>query len=239
MGAREVQAFLTWLAVERDVAASTQNQALCALLVLYCEVLRLNLPRIGEAVRARRSRRVPAVLTRDEIRAVMARLEGIHALVAGLLYGGGLRLLEALRLRGKDADFERRALVVRQARVTRTAPPFVRHAPAGGRLRHPHHAGAARPHGRPHYHDLHPCAQPRRPRSTQPARLVIRTVGNIAKVRFNRGSGEFGQGSPGAWDEPGALGREDAINRTPPWHPLDDRPAEARPERTPAGDRTP
>lgn len=126
MGAREIQAFLTWLAVERDVAASTQNQALCALLFLYREVLRIDLPRIEEAVRARRSRRVPTVLTRDEVRAVMAQLTGVHALVAGLLYGGGLRLLEALRLRVKDIDFEKRTVVVRQGRATRTAPPCSR-----------------------------------------------------------------------------------------------------------------
>jgi len=116
MGAREIQAFLTWLAVERDVAASTQNQALCALLFLYREVLGIELPRIEEAVRARRSRRVPTVLTRDEVRSVMAHLDGVHALVAGLLYGGGLRLLEALRLRVKDIDFEKRAVTVRQGK---------------------------------------------------------------------------------------------------------------------------
>lgn len=116
MGAREIQAFLTWLAVERNVAASTQNQALCALLFLYREVLGIELPRIEEAVRARRSRRVPTVLTRDEVRAVIAQLDGVHALVAGLLYGGGLRLLEALRLRVKDIDFEKRTVVVRQGK---------------------------------------------------------------------------------------------------------------------------
>jgi integron integrase len=116
LGAREIQAFLTWLAVERNVAASTQNQALCALLFLYREVLRIDLPRIEDAVRARRSARVPTVLTRDEVRVVMAQLNGVHALVAGLLYGGGLRLLEALRLRVKDVDFDRRSVVVRQGK---------------------------------------------------------------------------------------------------------------------------
>lgn len=116
MGAREIQAFLTWLAVERNVAASTQNQALCALLFLYREVLQIDLPRIEEAVRARRSKRVPTVLTRGEVRDVMAQLDGVHALVAGLLYGGGLRLLEALRLRVKDIDFEKRAVTVRQGK---------------------------------------------------------------------------------------------------------------------------
>jgi integrase len=116
LGAREIQAFLTWLAVERNVAASTQNQALCALLLLYREVLRIDLPRIKEAVRPRRSRRVPTVLTRDEVRAVMAHLTGVHAVVGGLLHGGGLRLLEALRLRVKHVDFEQRAVVVRQGK---------------------------------------------------------------------------------------------------------------------------
>ena len=116
LGAPEIRAFLTWLAVERDVAASTQNQALCALLFLYREVLRIDLPRIEDSVRARRSRRVPAVLTPDEVRALMTHLHGTHALVAGLLYGGGLRLLEALRLRVKDLDFARRAVVVRQGK---------------------------------------------------------------------------------------------------------------------------
>jgi integron integrase len=116
LGAREIQAFLTWLAVHRNVSASTQNQALCALVFLYREVLRIDLPRIEEAVRARRSRRVPTVLTRDEVRAVIGHLTGRHALVAGLLYGGGFRLLEALRLRAKDVDFEMRAVTVRQGK---------------------------------------------------------------------------------------------------------------------------
>jgi site-specific recombinase XerD len=80
MGAPEIQAFLTWLAVQQNVSASTQNQALCALLFPYREVLRIDLPRIDEAVRARRSQRVPTVLTRDEVRAVLAQLDGVHAL---------------------------------------------------------------------------------------------------------------------------------------------------------------
>lgn len=76
MGAREIQAFLSWLAAERNVAASTQNQALCALLFLYRDVLRIDLPRIEDTVRARRSRRVPTVLTRDEVRGVHSPLDG-------------------------------------------------------------------------------------------------------------------------------------------------------------------
>ncbi|MBW3569559.1 MAG: tyrosine-type recombinase/integrase [Gemmatimonadetes bacterium] len=98
------------------MAASTQNQALSGRLFLYRDVLEIELPRIEEAVRARWSRRVPTVLTRDEVRMVMAQLTGVHALVAGLLYGGGLRLLEALRLRVKHIDFDRRAVVVRQGK---------------------------------------------------------------------------------------------------------------------------
>jgi integrase len=80
LGAREVQSFLTWLAVERNVAASTRNQALCASLFLCREVLGIELPRIEDAVRARRSRRVPTALTRDEVRAVVGHLAGPHAL---------------------------------------------------------------------------------------------------------------------------------------------------------------
>jgi integron integrase len=116
MGAVEVRRFLSHLAAAGRVSASTQNQALCALLFLYRDVLQLDLGRVDEVVRARRTRRIPAVLTRDEVRLVLAHLDGTHALIAGLLYGGGLRLMEALRLRVKDLDFARNAVVVRQGK---------------------------------------------------------------------------------------------------------------------------
>jgi integrase len=112
MGSAEVNAFLTHLAVELQVSASTQNQALAALLFLYRELLERDLDLEG-VVRARTRRRLPVVLSEAEVRAVRGRLEGDPALVVGLLYGGGLRLMEALRLRVQDLDFERRELTVR------------------------------------------------------------------------------------------------------------------------------
>jgi len=113
MGAPEATAFLTHLAVERRVAASTQNQALSALLFLYREVLGTELPWLDELVRAKRNRRLPIVLSRAEVARLVDRLEGTPRLMALLLYGSGLRLLECARLRVKDVDFERRILVVR------------------------------------------------------------------------------------------------------------------------------
>ncbi len=116
MGEAEVNVFLTALAVERHVAAATQNQALAALLFLYAEVLGRPLGRMEGVVRARRPRRLPVVLTRDEVLRVLSRLDGESWLVAMLLYGAGLRLLEALSLRVKDVDVARRELLVRRAK---------------------------------------------------------------------------------------------------------------------------
>jgi integrase len=115
MGTAEVQAFLTHLAVARRVSASTQNQALAALLFLYRHVLGLPLGDV-DAMRARRSRYLPVVLTRSEVEAVLERMTGPSRLVAALQYGAGLRLMEALRLRVKDLDFEQRTLIVRQGK---------------------------------------------------------------------------------------------------------------------------
>ena len=115
MGSGEVNAFLTHLAVELKVSASTQNQALAALLFLFRELLEHDLDLEG-VVRARARRRLPVVLTPEEVRAVLQRLEGADALVAGLLYGSGLRLMEALRLRVHDLDFSRRELTVRDGK---------------------------------------------------------------------------------------------------------------------------
>ena len=101
MGARDVSAFLTHLAVERNVAASTQNQALNALVFLYEPVLERPLGELAGVVRARKPRRLPVVLTRGEVAGLLSRLEGSPCLVASILYGSGLRLLEALQLRGR------------------------------------------------------------------------------------------------------------------------------------------
>jgi integron integrase len=113
MGGPEVAKFLTSLAVDGQVAASTQNQALSALLFLYREVLEQDLPWLDNVVRAKRTVRLPVVLTRDEVRAVLQQLRGTQRLIAILLYGAGLRLLEALRLRVKDVDFARNQIMVR------------------------------------------------------------------------------------------------------------------------------
>jgi len=115
MGSAEVNAFLSHLAVDLQVSASTQNQALSALLFLFRELLALDVELEG-VVRARTRKRLPVVLSEGEVKAVRQRLEGVPALVVGLLYGSGLRLMEALRLRVKDLDFERRELVVRDGK---------------------------------------------------------------------------------------------------------------------------
>jgi integron integrase len=119
MGEPEVEAFLTHLAAEEDVAASTQNQALSALLFLYKVVLDRPLQGRINASRAKRPRRLPVVLTRAEVRAVLAQLDGEKHLMASLLYGSGLRLMECLRLRVKDVDFGQYHLIVRDGKGQR------------------------------------------------------------------------------------------------------------------------
>ncbi len=116
MGPAEVQAFLSHLAVDRRVSPSTQNQAKCALLFLYEHLLEVQLPWLSEVVQARRQPRLPVVLTPSEVRTLLDQLEGTMALVARLLYGTGMRLMEVLRLRVKDVEFERREVVVRDGK---------------------------------------------------------------------------------------------------------------------------
>ena len=116
MGASEVEAFLSFLATRKNVAASTQNQALAAILFLYREVLGIDLPWLDGVTRASKPPRLPVVLTREEVRALLARLDGVHGLIAGLMYGSGLRLMETLRLRVKDVDLARREITVREGK---------------------------------------------------------------------------------------------------------------------------
>ena len=116
LGAGHVEKFLTHLAVEGRVAASTQNQAKSALLFLYREVLGVELPWLDNVEQARTPKRLPVVLTREEVQAVLSRLEGTHALIVGLLYGTGLRIMEAVRLRVKDMEFTRREILVRDGK---------------------------------------------------------------------------------------------------------------------------
>ena len=116
MGAPEVEAFLTMLATQRRVASSTHNQALSALLFLYREVLGLQLPWMDGIKRPGYTKRIPSVLTKDEVAGIFAHLQKDNFLVARLLYGTGMRLMEGLRLRVKDVDFDRQAIVIRQAK---------------------------------------------------------------------------------------------------------------------------
>lgn len=116
MGANEVRVFLTHLARNRGVSSSTQNQALNAIVFMYREVLRRDPGEFGEFQPAKRSRRLPTVLTRDEIQRLFAHLDGTYLLMAQLLYGSGLRLMECLRLRIKDIDFLQRTITVRSGK---------------------------------------------------------------------------------------------------------------------------
>lgn len=116
MGVAEVETFLTHLAVERNVSASTQNQAKSAILYLYKEVLGIDLPWLDNVTQAKAPKRLPVVLTQAEVQAVLSRLDGTMWLIASLLYGSGLRIMEALRLRVKDVDFARREILVREGK---------------------------------------------------------------------------------------------------------------------------
>ena len=116
LGAPAVEQFLTYLAVQRRVSAATQNQALQALLFLYRHVLEIELPWLDNVTRAESAKRLPVVLTREEVRSLLSQLEGTPWLVASLLYGSGLRLMEALRLRVKDLALERGELIVRDGK---------------------------------------------------------------------------------------------------------------------------
>lgn len=139
LGESEVTAFLSTLATRDHVSSSTQNQALSAIIFLYCDVLGKNLPWMSGIVRAKRAVRLPTVLTRDEVRAVLAEIHGTPWLMVSLMYGAGLRLLECARLRVKDIDFSRLEITVRNGKGgkdRRTMLPVS--------LREPLHAHVAR-----------------------------------------------------------------------------------------------
>jgi integrase len=116
LGAQDVEAFLTHLAVEGKVSASTQSQAKSALLFLYREVLEIQLPWLDNVTQAKAPKKLPVVLTVAEVQAVLSRLSGSHLLIASLLYGGGMRLMEAVRLRVKDVEFARHEIIVREGK---------------------------------------------------------------------------------------------------------------------------
>lgn len=116
MGSEEVRDFLSYLALERKVSAATQNQAKSALLFLYRQVLHIELPWLDEVITAKAPRRLPVVLTQTETRQLLNAMSGSMSLVASLLYGTGMRLLEGLRLRVKDVEFVRREIIVREGK---------------------------------------------------------------------------------------------------------------------------
>jgi integron integrase len=116
MGAAEITEYLSYLATEREVGASTQNQALAALLFLFRDVLELDVAGLDGVVRAKRPQHLPLVLTREEVHTVLARMEGVPRLMASLLYASGLRVTECARLRVKDVDFGRGEILVRNGK---------------------------------------------------------------------------------------------------------------------------
>lgn len=116
MGAKEIQAYLTHLAVNRNVSPSTQNQALCALLFLYQKVLKMDLPWLDDITRAKKPRRLPVVFSKDEVRSLLSQFDGTRWLVFSLLYGTGMRIMECVRLRVKDVDFEKREITIRSGK---------------------------------------------------------------------------------------------------------------------------
>jgi len=124
MGAPEINAFLTHLAVEGDVAASTQNQALSALVFLYKRVLEVDVGDLGKVIRAKRPKKLPVVLSLDEAARLLAHLSGVHRIMGELMYATGMRIIELVRLRVKDIDFERHQITIRDGKgeKDRTAP---------------------------------------------------------------------------------------------------------------------
>jgi integron integrase len=116
MGAKEINEYLTFLAVKTNVAAATQNQALNAIIFFYREIIGREIPDIGEFIRAKTMKRLPVVLNKDEVHKLLNQLEGKYKLMAGLLYGAGLRLLECLRLRDKDIDFHFNQITIHDAK---------------------------------------------------------------------------------------------------------------------------
>jgi integron integrase len=153
LGEAEVEAFLSWLATERNVAAATQNQALSALLFLYKDLLGKELPWFKGLVRAKRPVRIPTVLSRAEVQRLLAQLDGVKWLMASLLYGAGLRQIECLQLRVKDVDFAYRQILVRDGkgakdRVTMLPEQAVQPLQAHlGRVRALHQRDLAAGHG--------------------------------------------------------------------------------------------
>ena len=121
MGADEIRAYLSHLAIDRNVAPSTQTVALSALLFLYRQVLQIDLPYIDDIERAKKPERLPVIFSRSEVKQILAYLDGINHLIVSLLYGSGMRLMEGLRLRVKDLNFEYGQITVRDGKGKKIA----------------------------------------------------------------------------------------------------------------------
>ena len=192
MGAAEVEAFLTDLAVNGKVSAATQTQALSALLFLYRNVLAIELPWLDSLVRAKPSKRIPVVLSVTEAHRLLDAMEPrLYALMARLIYGTGMRLMECVRLRVKDLDFDRHEITVRMGKggKDRMVPlPDSLMAPLKGHLADPHRPGTPRSRRCFDHHDLHARTQSRRARGGEPAGSAIGTprasVREFVKHRF-------------------------------------------------------
>lgn len=136
MGEAEIRVFISDLAVNGGIAASTQTVALSALLFLYRDVLKKDLPYVSNIERARKPKRLPVVFTRDEVKRILDQLEGTHWLVAGLLYGSGLRLMECLRLRVKDLDFTAGQVLIRDGKGEKDRVTMLSETVKGRLMRH-------------------------------------------------------------------------------------------------------
>jgi integron integrase len=116
MGALQINQYLTFLAVKKNVAAATQNQALNAIVFMYKHLIHKEINNIGDYIRAKRSKKIPVVLSKDEVQLLFNHLSGVYKLIAGLLYGSGLRIMECMRLRLKDIDFKYKCITVRDGK---------------------------------------------------------------------------------------------------------------------------
>ncbi|MEM7129988.1 MAG: integron integrase [Chloroflexota bacterium] len=125
MNTPEIESFLTWLAVEQNVAPSTQNQALCALLFLYQNVLNVELIGAIDALHAKKDKRLPTVLNKEEVQRVFSQMTGLHLLMTKLIYGSGMRLMECIRLRVKDVNFAQNHLLIRDTKGNEDRPTLL------------------------------------------------------------------------------------------------------------------
>lgn len=115
-GEQKIEAFLTYLAVKKNIAPATQNQAMNALVFLYKKVLKIPLKKEINAVRARKKKNIPVVMTRDEVRTILDIMDGVPQIIAKLLYGCGLRIMETIRLRVQGIDYKMKTVTVRSGK---------------------------------------------------------------------------------------------------------------------------